>query len=168
MYYITAPSPLGALPLPPVSEGVAFSLRGYTSALCIPAAINPQDVHPALDGMAFLPSARLLLGATDTRPPELGPECLAIAQAVDCDILLIRRFGQFDHLFAAFAAHPARPDRRIQFEHLRLGITWETGATLSPDHEGDADWQITKSGLRPHFVKRKAFDDAAFLKGRKL
>ena len=151
MYYITPPAEAGPMPLPPLSESVALTVRAYRSVLNIPAVGDPTEWHPALAGMVLMPGARLLLAGTDTHAPALGPECLAIANKVNFDILLVRSFGQFNQISAVFAAHPARPGRRIQFENLRFGVEPGTGASLSPQDPNEPEWLVAHYGLRPLF-----------------
>ena len=149
MTYLTG-TPLCVPLFPRACDDVVRATTTLACALGLQFSPTPERMIPALAeaGTVLLQQQRLLLAGTRTNAPLLQPEALALANALDLDILLLRKVSFDKYRLAIFASlghgHTRRPYEDLAFQPDR---TAAEGGTFVPRRCDEPVWWLNRSGL---------------------
>lgn len=106
----------------------------------------PERRHPARAGTLHIPEARLLIAGTGLHRPFMLDSGLELAEAADCDLVLLRQDAGLVS-YDVFAADHHRGIRRA-FQGYRFVSCEGPGGMLVPSDNSRPAWHIAAGGLR--------------------
>ena len=127
-------------------DAVQRAAKRLAYALGLPFDPAPERRNPALAGTLHFPEARLLIAGTGLPRPFLLNSGLQLAEAADCDLVLLRLDAGLIS-YDVFAADHQSANRRA-FQSYRFVSYQGPGGLLVPSDDSRPAWHIAADGLR--------------------
>ena len=127
-------------------DAVQRAAKRLAYALGLPFDPAPERRNPALAGTLHFPDARLLIAGTGLHRPFMLESGLELAEAADCDLVLLRQDAGLVSYDVFAADHPSRTRRAFQGYRF---VSYEgPGGMLAPSDNSRPAWHIAADGLR--------------------
>lgn len=150
--------PAGTAVFSRARDAVQRSAKHFAYDLGLPFDPAPERRHPALAGTLHFPEARLLIAGTGLPRPFLLNSGLQLAEAADCDLVLLRQdAGLVSYDVIAADHHSAN---RRAFQGYRFVSYEGPGGLLVPADTTHPAWHIAADGLRAQPASPQAIASA--------
>lgn len=142
--------PTGTAVFSRARDAVQRAAKRFAFDLGLPCEPCSEPPIPALAGTIHFPEASLLIAGTGLPRPFLLDSGLRLAEAADCDLVLLRQDAGIISYDVLASAHQS--GIRGAFQGYKFVSHEGLGGMLVPPDFSRPAWHIGADGLRPHPV----------------